>query len=127
MLAGIGAFFGQFQQRSAELRARAVAARFYGFQPHERALALELLNRRRAVPSIRPGVAVADEAWDERRVKANHKKPCVACEEPFNHYGQLFYQECARGPWDADKLCEGCMGAKVRTLCMDIAARLRLY
>jgi hypothetical protein len=138
LLGSIGEFFGQFQRRSAELRARAVEARFYGFQPHERALALELLNRRRAVPSIRSGVAVADEAWDERQVKGNHRKPCVrardvdsaaclradasvlfitllqvACEEPFSR-GQVFYQECARGPWDADKLCEGCMGAKLR-------------
>lgn len=113
-----GALFrsvNEFTQRHAELRARAAAARFYGFAPRALELALELLNRRHATRSIMPGVAVAgDECWDMRTVKGRHTKPCAHCDEPFEHYGQLFFQECSRGPWDADKLCEGCMGAKLR-------------
>ena len=90
-LAGVMGAFMDYERQYAELRARAVAARFYGFTPEARALALELLCRRRAALSVMPGVAVADEAWQERRVKGSHTKPCGTCGVAFAQYGQLFF------------------------------------
>ena len=52
---------------------------------------------------------------------------CTDCDADFNGL-PLYVQEISKGPWDAEKLCMGCMGRKLRkavgTDLADIKARL---
>ena len=106
---GFGAFIRMFEQeREVARKERYLYEDMDTFR-----LALELYNRQRTSPGFRVGTHVANELWECKEVRGRHKKQCSDCDADFNGMS-LYVQESSKGPWDAEKLCMGCMGRKLR-------------
>mmetsp|Transcript_32023 Transcript_32023/g.35871 ORF Transcript_32023/g.35871 Transcript_32023/m.35871 type:complete len:202 (-) Transcript_32023:242-847(-) len=104
------------EEAHRQLQQRASALRYHYQDRTTFDAALELYNRTRCVTSINPSMGhVADEFWVRKEVRAPHKKPCEDCGTNFYKGMNMDYiQECGKGPYDAKKLCVGCMGRRLK-------------